>query len=331
MKKTIKSARLFFLFLLVFTATITYAQSEKELFDKGVLLFKKGAYVEAVDVFTELIEVAPEHADAFKNRGVSYMKLEKYDQAIKDFQKAKELFPELKGLYSNLGVAWYYKKSYEKAIENYDIELEMAPDNYIAYFNRALCLAELDKHDRALEDLDKTLEIKPDFYWAICYKADLLVIKGENTAARKLYEEAVQVNSQKRYARKKLAALKRIMPEISAQQPKNDPKSKQTKKQPQDLVKKEPVAVEKSTASQTSGFAIQSGAFMDKTNADRMKIKLNKLGFDTRVLSLEDSKEKTWYLIRTGRYTTKADAQKDFERIQKVVGSKPVIRPIGTW
>ncbi|MCP4671876.1 MAG: tetratricopeptide repeat protein, partial [Desulfobacula sp.] len=98
---------LILILMTLFFCTAVFAQTQKEIFDNGVLLFKQGQYQNAIDAFSQLIEIAPDHADAYKNRGVSYMKLQKFDLAIKDFEIAKELFPELKGLYSNLGVAWY--------------------------------------------------------------------------------------------------------------------------------------------------------------------------------------------------------------------------------
>jgi len=165
--------------LSVFCHGFCFAETEKELFDAGVLLFKQSQYPEAINKFSRLIEIAPGNPDAYKNRGVCYMKQEKYDAAISDFEKARELFPELKGLYSNLGVAWYYKKEYEKAIQQHDIEIGMNPENFIAHFNRALCLVELQRDKEALDALDKALDLKPDFYWALCYRGDLLARTGE--------------------------------------------------------------------------------------------------------------------------------------------------------
>ncbi|MCK5695738.1 MAG: tetratricopeptide repeat protein [Desulfobacula sp.] len=197
---------IFLIFVSLIFYTIVIAESQKELFDKGVLFFKQGQHQQAIEIFSKLIEIAPGNAEAYKNRGVSYMKQEKFDLAIEDFEKAKELFPELKGLYSNLGVAWYYKKEYEKPIEN--DEIGMAPENHVAYFNRALCLAELDKNKEALDDLSKTLSLKPDFYWAICYKADLLALEGEDIRAIETYEEAIKRDSNNTYATEKLVQLK---------------------------------------------------------------------------------------------------------------------------
>jgi len=303
-----------FIFLILISfcfSTISHAETEKELFDKGVLLFKQGLYQKAVDEFSKLIKLAPDNADAHKNRGVSYMKLEKFDPAIKDFQTAKALFPELKGLYSNLGVAWYYKKEYEKAIQNYDIEIEMAPENHIAYFNRALCLTELDRNKEALEDLSKTLNIRPGFYWAICYRADLLVQEGEESLAAETYEEAIQQEPENTYAVKKLAKLKQTI------------KNKKLDAPPNNNNEKNPTS--------NKGYTLQAGAFRNQNNAVKMKTELQDRGFDSRILTLKDAKNRTWYLVRSGRYTDRSDAKKALVSLKDKLAVDPVVRSVGRW
>jgi tetratricopeptide (TPR) repeat protein len=281
------------------------AKTGKELFDNGVRLFKQGQYQKAIDEFSALIKLDPENADAYKNRGVSYMKLKKFDMAIKDFQKAEKIFPELKGLYSNLGVAWYYKKNYEKAIENYDTAISMNPGNYVAYFNRALCLAELDRTDRALEDLDKTLELNPDFYWAICYKADLLNLTGKNDRAASLYEKAAALKPENGYALDRLNEIRHK----AAARDKSVPAQSPDKK----------------------FYSLQAGAFLHRQNAFRMKTMLAGQGFDAKILILKDNKNRTWYLVRSGKFSNRSEAEKAAASMKKKSEARPVIRPFNSW
>jgi len=300
-----------FILLAVFCHTLCFANQEKELFDDGVLLFKQDRYQEAIDKFSGLIEIAPGNPDAYKNRGVCYMKLEKYDPAIADFEKAKELFPELKGLYSNLGVAWYYKKEYEKAVKNYDIEIEMAPDNYIAHFNRALCLTELRRDKDALDSLSRTLSLKPDFYWALCYKGDLLARSGDIAKAVESYETALQKDHDNDYAKDKLASLKEKNKTDQIPEPRNNP----------------PVI----QASTNTGLSLQSGAFISRPNADKMKTKLIESGIDAGILIVKDSKGRDWYLVRSGSYASLDEAKKAVVVLKEKTGLEPVIRPAGNW
>lgn len=302
---------IFLIFVFLISYTMVMAETQKELFEKGVLFFKQNQYQQAIETFSKLIETAPGNADAYKNRGVSYMKQKEFDLAIEDFEKAKDLFPELKGLYSNLGVAWYYKKEYEKAIENYEIEIGMAPENPVVYFNRALCLAELDKNKEALDDLSKTLSLKPDFYWAICYKADLLARQGEDIRAVETYEEAIEQDPTNPYATEKLVQLKqKIKEEEDSALSKNKP---ETIKGP------------------SNSYALQAGAFLNPANADKMNARLTQNGFDSRILMLQDSRDRTWYLVRSGKYTNRDGAQKACLAIKQALGIKTLIRPAGDW
>jgi tetratricopeptide (TPR) repeat protein len=199
-------------------------------------------------------------------------------------------------------VAWYYKKEYKKAIENYDLEIQMASENPVAYFNRALCLSELGRNKEALEDLTKTLELKPDFYWAICYKADLLVLEGEDIMAIETYEEAIKQDPNNMYATEKLAQLR------------------------QKIKKKDKP---ENTKMQNNSYALQTGAFLNRTNADKMNTRLINSGFDSRILSLKDSRDRTWYLVRSGNYTNRNDAQKARLSLKEKLGIDPLIRPVG--
>ncbi len=329
-KKEIRLKKILF-FILLFTCvcTLSIAQTEKDIFDEGVRYFKQGQYPQAVESFTKLIELSPGNADAYKNRGVTYMKQEKFDLAISDFEKAKKLFPELKGLYSNLGVAWYYKKEYEKAIESYDMEIMLEPDHHVAYFNRALCLAELGRNKEALYDLAKTLGLKPDFYWAICYKGDILTQTGEHAMAIKTYKQAIQVDPEISYAREKLSELKEKSKGQERMAAKKPPAPK-SKSQELKSISLSDSSSQIETADGSS-HEIQVGAFLGRENAVRMRERLIANGFDSRVLVLEDKKDRSWYLVRSGRYPDKDTAKKAIPQINQAMGVKSVARPFGDW
>gem|GEM_PF-544281 len=187
--------------------SLVWAETQKELFDRGVVRLKDNQFQEAVDAFTQLVSIAPENPDAYKNRGVAYMKLGEYDLAIQDFEKTRQILPDMKGLYSNLGVAWYYKGEYTKAIENYNKEIELTPDNYYAFFNRAICRAELNELTPGLEDVNRAIALSPDFYLAHCLRGDLLVKMGKDSLAREAYQRAVEIDPDLDYAKEQLASL----------------------------------------------------------------------------------------------------------------------------
>lgn len=139
-----------------------YAQTDpKALFEAGVDKYKEGEYQAAVDLFTQLIIIAPDSAKALKNRGVALMNLGKMDEAISDFTKAIDLDPDLKGLYVNLGAAWHYKGAYEKAVKTYDKAVEEDPSRALTYYNRGISKMLLKDLTGAVADFEKSLALDP--------------------------------------------------------------------------------------------------------------------------------------------------------------------------
>jgi tetratricopeptide (TPR) repeat protein len=295
--------------LAIFFCTTALANSEKEVFEKGVLFLKQDKNQQAVDSFTQLIKMAPQNPDAYKNRGVAHMKLNQYDAAIDDFEQVKKIVPDLKGLYSNLGVAWYYKQDYTRAIENYDKEISLSPDNHFAYFNRAICWAELKEYKASLEDINKTLELVPRFYLALCLKGDLLTNMNRSKQAKQAYEGAISIEPDKAYAREKLADLAQA--EDQTVKPQAESSSAGT-----------------AAAAGTSGkYELQTGAFQVQDNALKMQKKLKKNGHTSRVLALTGLKNTTWYLVRTGLYSQRHAAESFKATLKNDMGIEAIIRP----
>ena len=273
-----------------------FAVSEKELFEKGVSCLKQDKYQEAVTAFSELIKMAPENPDAYKNRGVAYMKLNLYDQAIADFERTKEIMPSLKGLHSNLGVAWYYKSDYPKAIENYKQEILLSPDNHFAYFNRAICLYELKEYDKSLEDIAKTLELLPGFYLALCLKGDLYTKMNQLQQAKHAYEAAISIDPDPVYAREQLAGLNDgVLPGGGVT------------------------------------YELQSGAFQLRDNAEKMQEKLAKNGYKAKIFVVTRPGKIIWYLVRSGIYSSKNEAQADKNTLKQDLRIDSIVRPSGKF
>ena len=312
---------LFVIVLAICCSSTAFADSEKELFEKGVLFLKQDKNQEAVDSFTALIKMAPQNPNAYKNRGVAYMKLNHYDAAINDFEQVNKILPDLKGLYSNLGVAWYYKQDYTRAIENYDKEISLSPDNHFAYFNRAICRAELKEYEKSLKDIIKTLEIVPKFYLAICLKGDLHTNMNQLQKAKQAYERAILIEPDKVYAREKLEDLMQ-----------GDDQMAETQKEPSPASTIASTTTSGTTSATTfENYELQIGAFQVQDNALLMKKKLKKKGYTARILALKGFQNTAWYLVRTGVYPKKKAAESFKTILKNDMGIEAIIRPYGRF
>ena len=82
----------------------------------------------AVADYTSAIELDPEYAKAYNNRGNAYASLGDLDRALEDYDKALELDESLDLTYYNRGLIYYRLRDYEAAIPDLETYLELAPD-----------------------------------------------------------------------------------------------------------------------------------------------------------------------------------------------------------
>jgi tetratricopeptide (TPR) repeat protein len=130
---------------------------------RGVNLFYKGQYEEALKTFDKVIELKPDDADAWSNKGAALGKLDQYEEALKAYDKAIELKPDDADAWYNKGVALGEFDQYEEALKAYDKAIELKPDDADAWSNKGAVLGELDQYEEALKAYDKAIELKPDY------------------------------------------------------------------------------------------------------------------------------------------------------------------------
>ncbi|MFQ6121285.1 MAG: tetratricopeptide repeat protein, partial [Methanosarcinales archaeon] len=73
----------------------------------GDLYNSKGKSKEAIECYDKALELNPEYAKAYNNRGNAYYYKGELDLAIEDYNKAIKLNPDLAEAYNNRGNAYY--------------------------------------------------------------------------------------------------------------------------------------------------------------------------------------------------------------------------------
>ncbi len=63
-------------------------------FQQGILAFKAGRYPNAIEHFTQAIQLTPNFAEAYHDRGLAYANLRRDDDATFNLVKASELYLE---------------------------------------------------------------------------------------------------------------------------------------------------------------------------------------------------------------------------------------------
>ncbi len=131
-------------------------------FNRGVAYHKKGELEQVIEDHTQAIKFRPDFAEAYFNRGIVYYDKGDYDRAIVDYTKAIDLKPTDARVYTNRGVAYHKKGEIIYAIQDYSTAIGLNPELVEAYTHRGdVYLSKIDIH-RAIEDYNAAIKLNPD-------------------------------------------------------------------------------------------------------------------------------------------------------------------------
>ncbi len=130
--------------------------------NRGIAFSKNGAFRHAIEDFNKAINLKPNYQKAFSNRGIAYAELGEFESAIRDISQAIKLNPNYATAYNNLGRTYYLKCDASRAIENLNKAVALEPNLAEAYNNRGAVYLYKRKYCRAIEDFDKAIELKPN-------------------------------------------------------------------------------------------------------------------------------------------------------------------------
>jgi cell division protein FtsN len=74
-------------------------------------------------------------------------------------------------------------------------------------------------------------------------------------------------------------------------------------------------------------FAVQFGAFLQSQNAGVLARQIAAKGYDADIIAREDSRGRTWYLVRHGAFPNRAKATAAAVELQARAGLDAVVRP----
>ncbi|MFE0464668.1 tetratricopeptide repeat protein [Kitasatospora sp. NPDC058965] len=142
-----------------------------------------GRYPEALADYAAVIELDPNYAEYWFDRGMIRRKADQLDLALSDFEQAIKLSPPFPEAYYNRADVRAELGDLAGAVADFGYVLELDPGFTDAHLNRAALLAELGDQDAAWRDVGAGLRIDPGH-------AQLLCLKGQFHAAEEDFEAA---------------------------------------------------------------------------------------------------------------------------------------------
>jgi tetratricopeptide (TPR) repeat protein len=228
------------------------------------------------------------------------------------------------------GVEAFKEGRYQEAVDSFSALIAVAPDDAKAYKNRGVALMSLGDMDAAIADFNNAIRINPELKglhsnlgaaWhykgaydkaIACYDVDIaqrpdLYITYFNRALSEA--ETGQLDMALVDIEKTLQLQPDFEPALSAQKDIHDKRLK--------LI--------------SNKYAVQMGAFLVEKNAIEMKGILAEKGYETKIVTLPDSKQRGWYLVRFERDLDHQTAEKICRKLKDQENIMAVIRPAGNF
>jgi len=127
--------------------TDSHDRSE-EARNEGNEEYKRGNYKEAVNYYSQAIELAPENVAYYSNRAAAYVMLNKWSEALADCEKALSLDPKCVKAYLRAGKCYLQLGQFSESTHHYRKAVELEPNN-------AQAAKELQMVETIKRELDK--------------------------------------------------------------------------------------------------------------------------------------------------------------------------------
>ena len=155
---------------------------------------EKGDYRAAIVAYNRAIQLNPNYAEAYNNRGGVRSSLGDKQGAIADFNEALRINPNDADAYSNRGVVRSSLGDNQGAIADYNQALRINPNLAEGYNNRGLARSNLGDNQGAIADSNQALRINPNLAEGYGTRGNARFKLGDNQGALADFNEVLRIN-----------------------------------------------------------------------------------------------------------------------------------------
>ncbi|MGQ4808247.1 hypothetical protein NKDENANG_01625 [Candidatus Entotheonellaceae bacterium PAL068K] len=95
---------------------------------EGIAAMQRGAFQQAVEIFTDVIEQDPDFAEGYNKRATTYYLMQEFEKSIRDCEKTLELNPVHFGAFSGTGLNYLGLRNLAKALEYFERAVAVNPN-----------------------------------------------------------------------------------------------------------------------------------------------------------------------------------------------------------
>ncbi len=173
--------------------TTDIAQAEA-VFQQAFALHKQLRLDEARHLYTQTLQLQPQHFLAWHLLGVVALQTNQSERALELLGKAISINPQIAAFHESYGTALAQLNRDEAAIASYDRAIALQADLVDAYYNRGNALGRVKRHEAALASYDKAIEFRPEHADAYNNRGLILATLKRYEAALDSYNHAIALN-----------------------------------------------------------------------------------------------------------------------------------------
>ena len=148
-------------------------------------------FARAERIFAKLIQVEPNSAEIWTNRGSNLIAMNMFEPAREAFDRAVAIAPNSAETWDNRGRALIAMNMLDLALEAFDRAIAIKPAFPKVLYNRAKLLSDMGRFEEALAAYDKCLELTPRLADALNNRANVLVKLERNEEAIASYNKCI--------------------------------------------------------------------------------------------------------------------------------------------
>jgi len=144
----------------ILTGTV-FAQTEEDaklLFNQANEHFVNGEYKEAVVIYDEILEIAPNNISTLKMKGIVQSNLEEHSNSLKQFFKVLQFRPNDATSLTGMGVGFGNLGEYQEAISYFDKALKIKPNSTVVKNYKEFVEKVISKYPYTSTEKPKELE-----------------------------------------------------------------------------------------------------------------------------------------------------------------------------
>ncbi|MGB3512732.1 MAG: tetratricopeptide repeat protein [Microcoleaceae cyanobacterium] len=170
-------------------------QNARIYYQRGNSYYGQRAYEKAIKDYTKAIQIKSNYNDAYYNRALSYYELDNYVKAITDFTQTLRLNPNDAEAYDKRGLIYYKIGDYKNSIQDYSQSIRLNPKNTEVYINRGIARGAIGDRSGAISDYTQALKINPNDPKAYYHRGRARFYLADDPGAIEDYTQALELKA----------------------------------------------------------------------------------------------------------------------------------------